>query len=166
MQRQQNLLIYKKHIILLTDGMVDIDRDPAVNTRERNRILDEVLPLYQQAGFKIHTIALSDNADKHLMERLSLGTDAKSSVANDADALMKVFLAVFNQAVPQEELPFNGDPFFTDSSIEEFTALIFRTSPETTLLLRINKNTHTSRTAPMLVGTAPTNTILSPLNSH
>lgn len=117
---------FQTHIILLTDGMVDIDRSPEKNVAERKRILDEVLPLYQQAGYKIHTISLSDNADKQLMDRLALGTDGQSIVAKSADELMNVFLQVFDQAVPKEELPLSGNSFLTDSSIEEFTALIFR----------------------------------------
>ena len=68
------------------------------------------------------------------MDRLSLGTDGKSAVAKNAEELMAIFLQVFDQAVPQEELPFEGNRFVTDSSIEEFTALIFRQSPETTII--------------------------------
>ena len=117
---------FQKHIILLTDGMVDIDRKPEVNRQERRRILDTLLPQYQQAGFTIHTIALSDNADKLLLTRLALATDGKAATAKSADELMNTFLQVFNQAVPAEELPFDGNSFVTDSSIEEFTALIFR----------------------------------------
>jgi len=127
---------FQTHVILLTDGMVDIDRDPKVNLRERTRILNEILPAYQKAGYHIHTISLSDNADTHLMERLALETGGKSAVANNADELMKVFLNVFDQAVPKEELPLEGNSFVTDSSIEEFTALIFRQpgSPDTRLI--------------------------------
>lgn len=117
---------YQKHIILLTDGMVDINRNPDVNQRERQRIIDEIIPRYQQAGFTLHTIALSDNADKQLMTKLALATDGKVAVAKTAEELMNAFLQVFNQAVPAEELPFDGESFVTDSSIEEFTALIFR----------------------------------------
>ncbi len=127
---------FQTHVILLTDGMVDIDRDPAVNSRERNRILNEILPMYQNAGYAIHTVSLSDKADKKLMDRLALATNGRSVVAKTADELMNVFLQVFDQAVPKEELPFEGNSFLTDSSIEEFTALIFRkpNSPETRLI--------------------------------
>lgn len=127
---------FQTHVILLTDGMVDISRDPAVNDRERQRILNEILPTYQKAGYRIHTVSLSDKADKALMEKLALGTDGKSVVAKTADELMNVFLQVFDQAVPKEELPFSGNSFLTDSSIEEFTALIFRQpgSPETRII--------------------------------
>lgn len=114
------------HFILLTDGMVDIDRNPAKNEQERLRILNEILPNYQSVDYKIHTISLSDKADKNLMDKLAVGTDGQSAVAKNADELMQVFLQVFDQAVPKEELPMEGNRFYTDSSIEEFTALIFR----------------------------------------
>ena len=117
---------YQKHIILLTDGMVDIDRSPTINQRERQRIIDDIIPRYQDAGFTLHTIALSDNADKQLLTKMALATDGKVAVAKTAEELMNAFLQVFNQAVPAEELPFDGESFVTDSSIEEFTALIFR----------------------------------------
>jgi uncharacterized protein (TIGR03503 family) len=126
---------YQTHVILLTDGMVDIDRDPSVNERERSRIINTLLPMYQKAGFIIHTVSLSEKADKKLMDKLALATGGQSAVAKTADELMDIFLQIFNRAVPQEELPFDGNSFLTDSSIEEFTALIFREpmSPETTL---------------------------------
>lgn len=138
---------YQTHIILLTDGMVDIDRDPAVNERERERILNAILPDYQAVDYKIHTVSLSVNADRQLMDQLALGTGGQSAIAKNADELMQVFLQVFDQAVPKEELPFDGNSFVTDSSIEEFTALIFRkpgtadTELITPDLARYNKNT-------------------------
>ncbi|ODS22992.1 hypothetical protein AB835_11145 [Candidatus Endobugula sertula] len=127
---------YQKHIILLTDGMVDIHRNPDINSKERQRILDQVVPMYQQAGLTLHTIALSDNADRQLLTKLALTTDGKAVVAKTAEELMNAFLQVFNQAVPVEELPFEDNSFFTDSSIEELTALIFRKSgsPEAQLI--------------------------------
>jgi len=117
---------YQTSLILLTDGMVDIDKAPEKNQREWRRIVDEVLPKLKQAGYTIHTIALSDNTDKVLLDKLALATDGMSEVAKNADELMKIFLRVFDQAVPAEQLPLTGNSFLVDSSIEEFTALIFR----------------------------------------
>lgn len=125
-QQRQSDSEYQTHVILLTDGMVDIDRDNFLNKQERQRIVDKVLPMYQQANITLHTIALSDNADKNLLNQLALATDGKVAVAKNAEELMNVFLQVFNQAVPLEELAFDGEKFAVDSSIEEFTALIFR----------------------------------------
>ena len=56
--------------ILLTDGMVDIDKDPEKNRAEWRRIVDDLMPKLKDAGVRVHTIALSKNADKDLMDRL------------------------------------------------------------------------------------------------
>ena len=117
---------FRKSIILLTDGMVDVDKESDVNQREWRRIVDEVLPKLKSAGFTVHTIALSDNADKELMNRLSLGTDGLAEVAHTADDLMRIFLKAFDASAPSEQVPLDGDRFVIDSSVEEFTALIFR----------------------------------------
>ena len=117
---------FQRSIILLTDGMVDIAKDPEVNEKEWRRIVDVVLPKLKDAGFTIHTIALSDNADTDLMNKLALATGGISAVAHSAEDLMKIFLKAFDQAVPAEQVPLNENRFVVDSSVEEFTALIFR----------------------------------------
>lgn len=117
---------YRTSLILLTDGLVDISRDPAENQAEWRRIVDQVLPPFEQAGYTIHTIALSDNADAELMNKLALRTDGMAAVAKTADELMKIFLKAFDQAAPAEQVPLEENRFVIDSSVEEFTALIFR----------------------------------------
>lgn len=123
---------HRKSIILLTDGMVDIDKDAERNRKEWRRIVDEVLPRLKEAGFTIHTIALSDNADSNLLGKLSLSTDGIAEVAHTADDLMKIFLKAFDAAAPAEQVPLDDNRFVIDSSIEEFTALIFRKNADET----------------------------------
>ncbi len=117
---------YRSSIILLTDGMVDISKDRGVNRREWRRIVDEVLPRLEDAGVVIHTIALSDNADIDLLNKLSLSTDGISAVAHSADDLMRIFLKAFDASAPMEQVPLSEEGFLIDASVEEFTALIFR----------------------------------------
>lgn len=117
---------YKTHIILLTDGVVDIGKDALGNSTERKRILTEVLPGLKAAGYKLHTIALSSNADMELLKKLSLATDGVFATATSAEQLMSVFLKIFDQAVPAERVPLENNSFMVDASIKEFTALIFR----------------------------------------
>ncbi len=114
-----------KHLILLTDGMVDISKDPAENEKEWRRIVDDILPVLKSSHYKIHTIALSENADTALLNKLSLATDGIAAVASNADDLMKIFLNALDSAAPQEKLPLQGNAFVVDSSVEEFTALVF-----------------------------------------
>lgn len=117
---------YKTHIILLTDGVVDVSKDAVVNFKERQRILSEVLPSLKSAGYVVHTIALSENSDTDLLKKLSQATDGVYTLAISADQLMSVFLKIFDQAVPAERVPLENNGFLVDASIKEFTALIFR----------------------------------------
>jgi uncharacterized protein (TIGR03503 family) len=117
---------FRNNIILLTDGVVDIEKSPENNARERQRILDELLPQLKKSGYIVHTIALSDEADKELMEKLSLATDGVFATVKDAEQLMNAFLRIFDQAVPLERLPLENNRFLVDAAVEEFTALIFR----------------------------------------
>ncbi|WP_049632130.1 VWA domain-containing protein [Cellvibrio sp. pealriver] len=117
---------YRRNIILLTDGVVDISQEAVVNLNERKRILTELLPRLKNADYRIHTIALSSDADQELMKKLSIATDGIFEVADTADELMSTFLRIFDQAVPAERVPLDENGFLVDASIKEFTALIFR----------------------------------------
>lgn len=117
---------YNRHLILLTDGVVDINKEAVVNLNERKRILTELLPALKASDYRIHTIALSADADQELMKKLSIATDGVFEVADTADELMATFLRIFDQAVPAERVPLDENGFLVDSSIQEFTALIFR----------------------------------------
>ncbi|HTF94833.1 MAG TPA: vWA domain-containing protein [Cellvibrio sp.] len=117
---------YQRNIILLTDGVVDISKEAVVNINERKRVLTELLPRLKASDYRIHTIALSADSDQELMKKLSVATDGISEVADTADELMSTFLRIFDQAVPAERVPLDENGFLVDSSIQEFTALIFR----------------------------------------
>ncbi len=125
---------YEQHAILLTDGLVDIapDNDPqqqAKNSAERQRIATDILKKYQALGVKIHSIGLSNNADKVLLDKLALETGGSSVVVNTPEELVKAFLKAFEKAAPEvaEQVPLAQDNTFDiDASVEEFTALVFR----------------------------------------
>jgi len=117
---------YQTHVILLTDGMVDVSKDPQENEQARNKLLKDILPKLKAEGITVHSVALSRNADTDLMERLAIETNGLSAVAETADDLMRIFLEAFDAAVPAEQVPLENNQFLVDSSVEEFTALIFR----------------------------------------
>ena len=114
-------------IILLTDGVIDIAKDPGVNVAERNRVLTSLVQTFKDAGATIHTVALSGNADSLLLQQLSAQTKGVYSLAETSEELSRVFLQAFDNAVQAEEVPLEGNRFDVDSSVEEFTALVFRT---------------------------------------
>lgn len=117
--------------ILLTDGKVDVSASADANRQERERILGPVLDRLVRKGATFHTVALSDEADREFLETLADRTGGSYNVAPSANALNLAFLDALNAAVPQEQLPIEGDGFVVDSGVQEFTALIFWGEDET-----------------------------------
>ncbi len=117
--------------ILLTDGVVDLADDPAVNAAERERILGPLLDRLTQRGATLHTVALSEEADLSMLEALAAETGGHFSLASSAKELNRAFLKALNAAVPQDQIPLDEEGFAVDSGVEEFTALIFWGEDET-----------------------------------
>lgn len=123
--------LYDRTMVLLSDGMVDISKDPAINATEKQRILEEVVPALKKAGFKIHSVALSEEADQAFLKQIALATGGSYSLARNADELLEVFVDASDKVNAPEQVPLENNTFSIDESIKEFTALIFR-KPGTT----------------------------------
>ena len=115
-----------RSIIFLTDGVVDISRNSSENAESRSRILNKVLPRLKAAGVTVHTIALSDDADKAFLRQLSSMTSGWNEIAKDASQLERIFLKLFEKSVPVETLPLKDNRVLVDDSIKELTLLIFK----------------------------------------
>lgn len=133
---------HRRHLVLLTDGFVDISKDPAVNAESRRRILQEVLPGLEKSDVTIHSIALSKNVDFELLYALSGATDGWYERVDDASQLPRVFLRIFENAVIPDALPLKNNRFKVDKSVSDVTVLLFRKDDkkETTLLTPDNKS--------------------------
>ncbi len=146
---QKNTNKHKRHMILLTDGMVDISKDIMQSAESRDRVMYNQVKQLQQAGVEVHTIALSDNADAELMDKLAFDTNGWSETVQSAEQLQKVFFKMFKKAVPQDSLPIIGNTFTVDASIKEFSVLIFKKAgssapqllgPDKSKIIRVNSN--------------------------
>ncbi len=125
-----------RHLILLTDGMVDVNGGAPLDRMSRKSILDKLAPRLQTLGIHVYTIALSDQADHLLLKQLAVATDGKNKIARTAEALQRTFLNIFKSAVPRDTVPLQENRFKIDSSIDEFSLLVFRRpdSPGTKLI--------------------------------
>lgn len=137
----------KRNLILLTDGVVDVSKDIMQSAESRERVLVEQIPVLQQTGVKVYTIALSGNTDTKLLDKLAFDTDGWSETARSAAQLQKVFFKMFKKAVPQDTLPLTGNTFNVDAEIKEFSVLIFKAAgasatqlipPDKTRIVRTN----------------------------
>ncbi len=124
-----------RHIILLTDGMVDVNGTAMKDRASRERILKRLIPELQKLGIHVYTIALSDQADHPLLKQLAVSTNGRNKVAQSAEELQRTFLNIFKSAVPRDTVPLTDNTFKIDPTIEEFSLLVFRqpNSPATEL---------------------------------
>lgn len=116
----------QRSLIMLTDGLVDVSKDPALDAASRDRIINKILPRLRDAKVKINTIALSGEADHELLQQLASATDGWFEEADNADKLQRIFLHMFEKATRPDTLPLEGNSVQVDSSIEEITFLVFR----------------------------------------
>lgn len=116
---------FNRHWILVTDGMVDISLDEAINKASRDRVLNELTAKLEERNIHLHTISMTGYTDKALLESLSLKTNATYTEVAIPDDLLDTFERIFTQASPSDELPFNGNRFFVDDAIEELTLVVF-----------------------------------------
>lgn len=116
---------YKRNLIILTDGHVDISKDEKLNKASRKRILKELLPKLEKAKVRIHTIALSDDVDESLLSTLSSYTDGLYKKVKSANELQKLFLEMLEQSIKLDTIPLKDNRFNVDASINDMTLLVF-----------------------------------------
>jgi uncharacterized protein (TIGR03503 family) len=115
-----------RSVIFLTDGLVDVAKDPAKNQAAREEILAQILPELKAQQAQIIAIALSKNADIPLLQKLAVTTGGWFQLAESSAALEKMFFKAFEKAVPRDTVPMKGNEFQIDASVSEFTLLAFR----------------------------------------
>jgi uncharacterized protein (TIGR03503 family) len=132
---------FRRHLILLTDGMVDVGKDPQQNTDSRRRLLQELLPSLEQADVTVHTIALSDKVDFDLLQAISSATHGAFEKVNSAEELQRIFLRLFEKSVGADSVPIENNSFQVDKNVSDITVLVFlaKDSPATKLLTPAGK---------------------------
>lgn len=115
-----------KNLIILTDGMVDISKDIMVSADSRERILSEWIPKLQLQKVKVQAIALSDQVDNELLDALAFQTGGWAETAESADQLRRLFLKTAQKVAPKDTLPIENNSFSVDSSVQEFSLVVFK----------------------------------------
>ncbi|MFD2112224.1 VWA domain-containing protein [Thiorhodococcus fuscus] len=126
---------YDRHLVLLTDGLVDVSKQQEKSAASRERIISNQLIKLQNARIRVDTIALSDNVDKDLLKTLAEQTDGWQETAKDADSLQRVFLHMLEQTAAPTTVPIQGNKFGIDDGVSEFTLLAFHDGQTGTTLI-------------------------------
>jgi len=140
---------WDRHMILLTDGMVDISKSKSKNKISRNKILGKILSELKTANVKVHTIALSAQADHKLLRKLAKQSDGWYESVDSADKLQRLFLRLFEKTTKMDSLPLEGNYFDVDKNISDMTLLVFRSkSGVATKIKRSDGKSFDKTTAP------------------
>lgn len=116
----------KLHVILLTDGMVDIAKNEVVNIRARNDLLQHITQQYVDAGALVHAIGLSYAADETTLSDIARRTDGLFAVAENANQLLDIFLRALDNSVLTQQAPVSEDrqSFVVNSDVESITVVV------------------------------------------
>ncbi|MFT2111585.1 VWA domain-containing protein [Marinomonas sp. 2405UD68-3] len=120
----------EKHWILVTDGMVDISLEDEINGTSRERIKGELLDELVKREVYLHTISMTGHTDKKLLKALSSKTNATHTEVAFPEDLLTAFNKIFSLSSDSDQIPFEGNSFFIDESIDEFTLLVFHAPNE------------------------------------
>ena len=121
---------HDRHLILLTDGVVDVPEGEEGSNMSRAQILERVLPRLKAAGARVHTVGLSEYADRGLLRELAAATQGQYMEVTDPGSLQRVFLRLFEQTTPRDAVPLVDNQFSVDASVKELTLVVFRASAD------------------------------------
>jgi hypothetical protein len=124
-----------RHLVLLTDGLVDVSTEADKSVASRERIIATQLARLKALKVKVHAIALSDAVDTDLLRLLADQTGGWLESAQDADALQRIFLHMLEQTAAPTTVPLEGNRFEIDPQVSEFTLLAFRGAEKSTSLV-------------------------------
>ena len=124
----------ERHLILLTDGYIDISKDKNKNTASRKRVINKLLPALKAKGIIIHSIALSEHADHALLKKLSHKTQGNYKVINNASDLDRYFFKLFQTTTKPDTIPFKANRFKIDKAINDMTVVLFASNYPTKLI--------------------------------
>ncbi|MFK7913604.1 MAG: VWA domain-containing protein [Pseudomonadales bacterium] len=94
-----------RHLILLTDGEVDLADSSAVNVAARNQLLRTRLPQLAAAGYRIHTLALSDQGDLAFLKEAALLSQGQFLAPESPATLPEELVQLFSAIGPADRIP-------------------------------------------------------------
>ena len=134
------------HVVLITDGKVDIAPNAEVNSIERERILNQLVPDYVRAKARIHTIALSAQADHALLKQMSDQTGGRYQRIDNPRDLTQALAELATEVVPSNQLPLQDKSFNVDPGVRELTVLMYHS--QGAVILRSPSGQTSSAVAP------------------
>ncbi|MEM1436791.1 MAG: vWA domain-containing protein, partial [Pseudomonadota bacterium] len=128
-----------RHLILLTDGDLDVSDDPARNRAAERELLEATVPKLNAQGFRIHTLGLSAAANHSLLRMLARETGGRYVDVAAASDLDTALTTLYGAIGDQDRLPVrqrSPEPagsrgpirseFLVDAGVSAITVIAFK----------------------------------------
>ncbi len=112
----------RRHLVLLTDGYIELGQGPAADATSRARVWQQDLDLARRLGVHMHTLGLGGAADEPLLRHLALGSGGRF-LAVDSHDLSAALMQILDVAAPAQHLPVQGRAFSVDDQVGAMTLL-------------------------------------------
>lgn len=104
--------------------------DQFCSPQDRQRIQDEIIPVFRENGWVIHAIGFSDRTDSEFLRWLSEQTGGKAAIANDVSQMVSLLddlLPHFRNVIRFRDIEFCDQEVFLDTvTLPALQASIFR----------------------------------------
>lgn len=107
------------HVILITDGIVDVKEGRNASKVSRDNILNNVLPDAINKACRIHTIALSSKADLPLLRQMAIQTNGLFTLLERPGDLIPVMLDALDLALRSQQLPIRSQSIRVDPDVRQ-----------------------------------------------
>jgi len=126
-----------RHLFIISDGDLRASKDYWVNKEIGENIDNGVIPKFQRANVKVHSILIKPKSSDSILKKISLGTDGLSHEINDATEIANVVINIFDKTINKHVLPVKNNFFKIDANIDEVTVLIHgENNPDNPLRIR------------------------------
>ena len=137
---------HQRHIVLLSDGRIDISPEARRNEEARARFLKESLPKIAASDFIVHSIVLSQDADGALLRQLSERTGGMTFHARSGEELARHFRTILKRTAAPAYLPVRNQSFMVEPGLGEL--VLYRQGDEEKLQLIGPDGTRHTRQSP------------------
>lgn len=128
--RQEARPTSRKVVILLSDGKMDPHPRAGTAAELSKRLRESDLPGYKEQKIELYTLALSDQADRALLEEMAKATGGMSWYAPTVNKIHQIFSDLFLTIKRPQVVELEGAGFEVDSTTSEATFYVSREKPE------------------------------------
>lgn len=128
-----------RHVILVTDGVVDVSAHREENTQSRWHIFHHTLAKLQEKGIAVHTLSLGNQSDLELLQVLSQATEGFYRQVDKAEEIYDYLVDLMKIGTNYQQIPISEHSFKVDEKSQDI--IIISPSAIAPLVLTPSKDT-------------------------